>query len=149
MKNSHDIILIIIIGAIIIAQFYVFWGNYLKIRNYKKTIQNVKSFKIVEVSVPEEWIKDIEVDEILRDPAAFRKLAEEFDPNNLKSQSETKDNSQKNYKGEIEFPEDEGYQNNGSIEESEYYEESEEIEEEEEYVGPFKSIREKIKNILE
>jgi len=78
MEESHDIILIIIIGAIILLQFYVFFGNYRKIQDYKKTIKKTKNFEIVEVSVPEEWIKDIEVDDILKDTEAFRKISSDF-----------------------------------------------------------------------
>jgi cell division protein YceG involved in septum cleavage len=78
MEESHDIILIIIIGAIILLQFYVFFGNYRKIQDYKKTIKKTKNFEIVEVSVPEEWIKDIEVDDILKDTEAFQKISSDF-----------------------------------------------------------------------
>ncbi len=78
MENSHDTILIIIIGAIIFLQIYVFWRNYQKIQDYKKTIQNVKDFKIVEVSVPEEIVKSIEVDKILGNPEAFQNVSSEF-----------------------------------------------------------------------
>ena len=78
MENSHDIILLIIIGAIILFQGYVFWGNRRKIRDYKKTIQSIKDFSVVEVSVPEEWIKSIDVEEILKNPEAFQNVSSEF-----------------------------------------------------------------------
>jgi hypothetical protein len=78
MEKFHDIILIIIIGGIILLQFYVFFGNYRKIQDYKKTIKKTKNFEIVEVSVPEEWLKDIEVDDILKDTEAFQKISSDF-----------------------------------------------------------------------
>jgi cell division protein YceG involved in septum cleavage len=78
MEISHDLILIIIIGIIILLQIFIFFGNYKKIKDYKKTIQKTKDFEIVEVSVPEEWIKNLEVDDILKDPAAFQNSSSEF-----------------------------------------------------------------------
>lgn len=36
------------------------------------------SFFSIEVSVPEEWIKDIEVDDILKDTEAFQKISSDF-----------------------------------------------------------------------
>ncbi|NJY62536.1 hypothetical protein HC174_07155 [Salinimicrobium sp. CDJ15-81-2] len=143
MENSHDIILIIVIGAIILLQVYVFWGNYRKIQDYKKTIQDVKNFEIVEVSVPEEWISKLEIDEILQDPAAFQKLAADYSPNGIDASTGRKNSVQENYNDEIEFPEDEDQDDDKLPEEPEY------IEEEEEYTGPFKTFRDKLKNILE
>ncbi|MCH8535201.1 MAG: hypothetical protein LAT51_09050 [Flavobacteriaceae bacterium] len=78
MENSHDIILIIVIGAIILLQIYVFINNYIKIRNYKNTIKMAKEFEIVEVTVPDEWIKDLEVEDILKDPVGFQNSSSEF-----------------------------------------------------------------------
>ncbi|MGY5846614.1 hypothetical protein ACW6QP_04280 [Salegentibacter sp. HM20] len=72
MEGLHDIILIIIIGAIILFQLIVFRNNYRKIQDYKKTIEKARNFKIVEVAVPEDMVKEIEVDEILRNPEAFQ-----------------------------------------------------------------------------
>lgn len=143
MDNSHDIILIIVIGAIILLQVYVFWGNYRKIQNYKKTIQDVKNFEIVEVSVPEEWITKLEIDEILKDPAAFQKLSANYSPNGTDTSTGKKHSVQENYNDEIGFPEDEDQDGDELSEEPEY------MEEEEEYSGTFKKFRDKLKNILE
>lgn len=78
MDGLHDIILIIIIGVIILIQVYVFVGNYRKIQDYKKTIEKTSDFKIVEVLIPEEWVKEVEVDDVLRNPEAFQKSSSEF-----------------------------------------------------------------------
>lgn len=78
MDGLHDIVLIAIIGAIILVQIYVFVNNYRKIQDYKKTIEKTQDFKIVEVAVPEEWIKEVEVDDILRNPEAFQNSSSEF-----------------------------------------------------------------------
>ncbi|RRO12344.1 hypothetical protein [Flavobacteriaceae bacterium 14752] len=78
MENLHDFILIAIIGVIIVIQILVFLGNYRKIQDYKRTIQKANDFKIVEVSVPEEWIKNIEVEDILKNPEEFGKVSNEF-----------------------------------------------------------------------
>lgn len=78
MENLHDFILIAIIGVIIVIQILVFLGNYRKIHDYKRTIQKANDFKIVEVSVPEEWIKNIEVEDILKSPEEFGKVSSEF-----------------------------------------------------------------------
>lgn len=78
MDGLHDIILIAIIGAIILVQVFVFFGNYRKIQDYKKTIEKANDFKIVEVAVPEELIKEVEVDDILRNPEAFQGISTEF-----------------------------------------------------------------------
>ncbi|GGG23124.1 hypothetical protein [Christiangramia forsetii] len=49
-----------------------------KIKKYKQTIEDVKDFEIVEVSVPEEWIKEIDVKEILQNPEKFQELSTNF-----------------------------------------------------------------------
>ncbi|AVR47064.1 hypothetical protein C7S20_18425 [Christiangramia fulva] len=49
-----------------------------KIKNYNRTIENVKDFEIVEVSVPEEWIKEIKVEDILQNPEKFQELSANF-----------------------------------------------------------------------
>jgi DNA-directed RNA polymerase subunit delta len=74
----HDYIIILIIALIIGLQIYIFAGNISKINRYKNTIEDVKDFEIVEVSVPEEWIKEIEVKEILQNPEKFQELATGF-----------------------------------------------------------------------
>jgi DNA-directed RNA polymerase subunit delta len=71
----HDYIIILIIAVIIGIQIFIFGKNMSKIRNYKKTIEDVKDFEIVEVSVPEEWIKEIDVEEILQNPEKFQELS--------------------------------------------------------------------------
>jgi len=76
--ESHDYIIITIIAGIIIFQVWVFVVNIRKIGDYKKTIKQAKNFEIIEVEVPEEWIKEIEVKEILGNPAAFRELSANF-----------------------------------------------------------------------
>ena len=52
--------------------------NISKIKKYKKTIEDVKDFEIVEVSVPEEWIKEIDVEELLQNPDKFQELSTNF-----------------------------------------------------------------------
>lgn len=84
MENLHDFILIAIIAVIIVIQVLVFLGNYRKIQDYKRTIQKANDFKIVEVSVPEEWIKNIEVEDILKNPEEFGKVSSEFSFKNKK-----------------------------------------------------------------
>ena len=74
----HDYIIILIIAVIIGIQIFIFVRNMSKIRNYKKTIEDVKDFDIVEVSVPEEWIKDIDVEELLQNPDKFQELSTNF-----------------------------------------------------------------------
>lgn len=76
--DLHDYIITGIIVGVIIFQVIAFWGNIKKIGNYKKTIEQAKNFEIIEVEVPEDWIRDIEVKEILRDPAAFRELSAKY-----------------------------------------------------------------------
>ncbi len=121
-ENSHDIILMIIIGVIIIAQFYVFIGNYRKIQDYKKTIEKTKDFKIVEVAVPEEWIKEIEVDEILRNPEGFQNISSEFTskmteaPENDLAPNVTLNDPDQNFDGDEEFPEELEFPNTSKIE---------------------------------
>lgn len=76
--ESHDYIIIAIIAGIIILQVWVFAVNVRKIGDYKKTIKQAKNFEIIDVEVPEEWIKDIELKEILGNPEAFRELSANF-----------------------------------------------------------------------
>lgn len=76
--DQHDYIIIAIILGIILLQFIVFANNMRKISNYKKTIQKAQNFEIVEVEVPEDWIKEIEVKEILSDPDSFRKSSSKY-----------------------------------------------------------------------
>jgi len=76
--DQHDYIIIAIILGIILFQFIVFASNIRKISNYKRTIQKAKNFEIVEVAVPEDWIREIEVKEILSDPEAFRELSAKY-----------------------------------------------------------------------
>ena len=74
----HDYIIILIIAIIIGIQIFIFSKNISKIKEYKKTIEDVKDFDIVEVSVPEEWIKDIDVKELLQNPDKFQELSTNF-----------------------------------------------------------------------
>ena len=74
----HDYIIILIIAVIIGIQVLIFWKNMSKIKKYKQTIEDVKDFEIVEVSVPEEWIKEIDVEEILQNPEKFQELSTNF-----------------------------------------------------------------------
>jgi len=70
---SHDYIIILIIAGIIVFQILIFANNMAKIKRYKKTIKEIDNFEIVEVSVPEEWIKEIDIEEILQNPEKFQK----------------------------------------------------------------------------
>lgn len=146
--DNHDYIIITIILAIIILQVIVFIGNLKKIDNYKKTIRQAKNFEIVEVAVPEDWIREIEVKEILSDPDAFRKLSANYskqDENHiepfeneekepyLQEDQQEKDISnapptEEDSPEELNFPEEELYQEN----EVEEYEEDDFIFEEQE-----------------
>lgn len=105
-QGIHDIVLMVIIAVIILLQVYVFWGNYRKIKDYKKTIEKAKDFKIVEVSVPEDLIKEIEVDEILDNPEAFQQLT----GRHLVYQNEVENKSENSgdeiCSDEIDFPEE-------------------------------------------
>lgn len=74
----HDYIIILIIVLIIGLQFFIFGQNISKIKKYKQTIEDVNDFEIVEVSVPEEWIKEIGVEEILQNPEKFQELSMNF-----------------------------------------------------------------------
>jgi len=74
----HDYIIILIIAVIIGIQILIFWKNMSKIKKYKQTIEDVRDFEIVEVSVPEEWIKEIDVEEILQNPEKFQELSTNF-----------------------------------------------------------------------
>lgn len=132
-ENSHDIILMIIIGAIIIVQCYVFWGNYRKIQDYKRTIEKTKNFKIVEVAVPEELIKEIEVDEILRNPEAFQNNSSEFSstmveedelaPKITLNGSYQDFDSEEEFSEELEFPDASGVEDNENFDNDLEYEE--------------------------
>lgn len=120
MEGIHDIILIAIIGAIILVQVYVFIGNYRKIQDYKKTIEEKQNFEIVEVSVPEEWIKEVEVDDILRNPEAFQGISSEFSSKmtevteeNIKVYNE----EDQNYETEEGFPEELEFSDASEVEE--------------------------------
>lgn len=76
--DLHDYIITGIIVGVIIFQVIAFLGNIKKIANYKKTIEQSKNFEIIEVEVPEDWIKDIEVKEILNDPDGFRESSAKY-----------------------------------------------------------------------
>jgi hypothetical protein len=91
--ESHDYIIIAIIAGIIILQLLVFVVNIRKIGDYKKTIRQARNFEIIEVEVPEEWIKEIEVKEILGNPAAFRKLSANYSKAGSDEVSENNKNS--------------------------------------------------------
>ncbi|WP_282017687.1 hypothetical protein [Salegentibacter mishustinae] len=100
-----------------------------KIKKYKQTIEDVKDFEIVEVSVPEEWIKEIDVEELLQNPDKFQELASNFstmeetdeDPDAFDNQEEqnldynliedeedqTTTHKKNEQVSEIDFPEDE------------------------------------------
>ena len=106
-QGIHDVVLMIIIALIILLQFYVFWGNYRKIQDYKKTIEKAKDFKIVEVSVPEDLIKEIEVDEILDDPEAFQQSAARHLVEQNEVEIESENSRNKIYSEEIDFPDEE------------------------------------------
>lgn len=96
MENSHDFILIGIIAVIILVQVLVFIGNFRKIKDYKRTIKKANDFKIVEVTVPEEWIKNINVEDILKNPEEFGKVSSEFSFKNKEEfDTESSLNSQK------------------------------------------------------
>jgi len=170
--ESHDYIIITIIAGIIILQVWVFVVNIRKIGDYKKTIKQAKNFEIIEVEVPEDWIKEIEVKEILSNPEAFRELSASYTKQGNDEAPVNKKNSSKDVKvnpenekenlidnnsssspknepipEELDFPKEE-FEHEPEIEE--YEEDDFEFEEEDdEYVGPLKSIRNKIKNILE
>jgi|TARA_Y100000588_G_C14117618_1_gene865901 hypothetical protein len=134
MDALHDIVLILIIGAIILVQVFVFMGNYRKIQGYKKTIEKTRDFKIVEVEVPEEWIKEVEVNDILRNPEAFQSSSSEFSSkmteapeNDLDEESAWEEDSTletEEFSEEIEFPDasevegdDEAYEDDFEYEE--------------------------------
>ena len=112
MDGLHDIVLIAIIGAIIVVQIYVFVNNYRKIQDYKKTIEKTQDFKIVEVAVPDEWIKEVEVDDILRNPEAFQSSSSEFSSKISEAPEEdpvlvdNTDYVEENLEDEEEFPEE-------------------------------------------
>ncbi len=112
MDGLHDIVLIAIIGAIILVQIYVFVNNYRKIQDYKKTIEKTQDFKIVEVAVPDEWIKEVEVDDILRNPEAFQNSSSEFSSKMTEAPEEdpvldaNTDYVEENLEDEEEFPEE-------------------------------------------
>ena len=111
--ESHDYIIIAIIAGIIILQVYVFAVNIGKIKDYKKTIRQAKNFEIIEVEVPEEWIKEIEVKEILGNPEAFRESSANFTKNTIDEVSGNKTNSPMEVFDNTEY-EDSIYKNNTS-----------------------------------
>lgn len=139
MENSfidHDTVLILIIGVIIIVQFYIFYINYRKIQDYKKTIEKTKGFKIVEVAVPEELIKEIEVDEILRNPEAFQNISSEFtskvkeDPKDVLDPNDNFNDPDQNLDNEEEFSEELKFPDASELEEgNEAYDDDFEYEE--------------------
>lgn len=139
MENSfidHDTVLILIIGVIIIVQFYIFYINYRKIQDYKKTIEKTKGFKIVEVAVPEELIKEIEVDEILRNPDAFQNISSEFtskvkeDPKDVLDPNDNFNDPDQNLDNEEEFSEELKFPDASELEEgNEAYDDDFEYEE--------------------
>lgn len=163
--ESHDYIIIAIIAGIIILQLWVFVVNIRKIGDYKKTIRQAKNFEIIEVEVPEEWIKEIEVKEILGNPEAFRELSANFNKpgsdevlvNNKNSSIDVFENTENEdliYKNgsthespikndpipeELNFPEEE-FETEPEPEIEEYEEDDFEFEEEE-YKGNRKSKR--------
>ena len=112
MDGLHDIVLIAIIGAIIVVQIYVFVNNYRKIQDYKKTIEKTQDFKIVEVAVPDEWINEVDVDDILRNPEAFQSSSSEFSSKISEAPEEdpvlvdNTDYVEENLEDEEEFPEE-------------------------------------------
>lgn len=125
----HDYIIILIILLIIGIQILIFGKNMSKIKKYKQTIEDVKDFEIVEVSVPEKWIKEIDVEELLQNPDKFQELASNFstmeetdeDPDAFDDQEEqnldynliedeedrTTTHKKNEQVSEIDFPEDE------------------------------------------
>lgn len=58
-------ILIIVIGGIIILQLTVFTRNMIRIFSYKQAIGKIDNYKIKHSIVPEEYIDEISVREIL------------------------------------------------------------------------------------
>ena len=67
-------------------------NNYKRIKNYKNAISKIDHFEVVEVEVPEEWIKNIEVDDILKDRESFEKLSSNYDLENEESYHEFNEN---------------------------------------------------------
>ncbi len=113
--ESHDYIIIAIIAGIIIFQVWVFVVNILKIGDYKRTIRQAKNFEILEVEVPEEWIKEIEVKEILGNPEAFRKLSASYTkPGSDEGSVNNKNSSIENF--ENTENEDSIYKNSSTLE---------------------------------
>ena len=101
MESYHNVIIILIIAAIIILQFFVFLNNYKKIKDYKKTIEKIDYFEVVEVEVPEEWIKNIEVDDILNDRESFEKLSSSYNSEEIEYHNEPNENGT-NEESEVE-----------------------------------------------
>jgi hypothetical protein len=62
-----------------------------KIKRYKKTIKGIENFEIVEVSVPEDWIKEIDVEEILQNPEEFQKLSTGFSSTTVDTDEDPED----------------------------------------------------------
>lgn len=88
---SHDYIIILIIAGIIVFQILIFANNMAKIKRYKKTIKGIENFEIVEVSVPEDWIKEIDVEEILQNPEEFQKLSTGFSSTTVDTDEDPED----------------------------------------------------------
>lgn len=112
---NHDYTLVAIIALIIVIQVIVFVKNISKINNYKKTLGNVKSYRIVNVNVQEDRIKDISIDEVFRN-----RIEEKYANSNIEVTSnsiltaeefvEDFDDEYADtelYNQELEFPEDE------------------------------------------
>jgi hypothetical protein len=110
---NHDATLIIIISIIIAIQVIVFVKNISKINSYKKTIGNVKNFTIVNVNIHEDQVKDISIEEVLKN-----RIEEIYDssnvdemPNTILEEDEIEedyyDEDLDSYNEELEFPEDE------------------------------------------
>ncbi len=89
-------ILDIIIGCIIILQIIVFVRNLIRIFSYKQAIGNIHNYKIKHSIIPEEFIEDISVREILSNNIPERlqpieineEIAGEFKHNPQSSNSE-------------------------------------------------------------
>jgi len=107
--DLHDYIITGIIVGIIIFQVIVFLGNIKKIANYKRTIEQAKNFEIIEVQIPEDRIKNIEVKEILSNPAAFRDSSINFNTEDfvdeVNFEEDLVDSVENNQKG-IEYDEE-------------------------------------------
>lgn len=63
---EHDILIYIIVGFILVLQIKAFLGSYLKIKDYKQTMQKSKDFEMVEVYVNENEIDQINVETLVQ-----------------------------------------------------------------------------------